>query len=197
MREPFYQNTTASFPYDDHSSSVEEQANVYVTGIELSFFNAAFEQLQSRLKCYAQRFVPSETAEDIVAETFCNWWRSGKSFNHINPLSSYLFVAVRHRCFKLLELQKKENAMLVHISQPASEDDFSVKEELLQKLETEIAHLPPQCKLIFTLAHFEQLPEKQIAARLNISPNTVRNQKARALQLLRLALRLVILFTFI
>jgi len=49
--------------------------------------------------------------------------------------------------------------------------------------------LPEKCKEVFQLSRFEQLSIDQIAQKLQISPQTVKNQLSKALQLVRFRLR--------
>jgi RNA polymerase sigma-70 factor (ECF subfamily) len=49
--------------------------------------------------------------------------------------------------------------------------------------------LPEKCREVFQLSRFEQLSVDQIAQKLQISPQTVKNQLSKALQVVRFRLR--------
>ncbi|HEY4109165.1 sigma-70 family RNA polymerase sigma factor, partial [Puia sp.] len=55
-------------------------------------------------------------------------------------------------------------------------------------LQQSLEKLPDQCRLIFHLSRVEQLPYKEIAARLGLSVKTVEVQIGRALKRLRISL---------
>jgi RNA polymerase sigma-70 factor (ECF subfamily) len=57
--------------------------------------------------------------------------------------------------------------------------------ELSEQIEQVITALPPRCQEIFRLSRFENLSNKEIAARLNLSISTVENQINIALRALR------------
>ena len=48
--------------------------------------------------------------------------------------------------------------------------------------------LPPQCRIVFELSRYDEMPYQQIAETLAISPKTVENQMGKALRVLRKAL---------
>ncbi|HEX2628794.1 MAG TPA: sigma factor-like helix-turn-helix DNA-binding protein, partial [Chitinophagaceae bacterium] len=60
-----------------------------------------------------------------------------------------------------------------------------IKAELLQKIMFEVEALPPIRRKIFKMIYLEDLSIFEIATRLNISVDTVRVQKARALHFIR------------
>ena len=57
--------------------------------------------------------------------------------------------------------------------------------EKIEGLIRKIENLPDRCKEIFRLIFIDGLTTDQIGERLNISPQTVRTQKARALDLIK------------
>ncbi|MCY1383984.1 hypothetical protein D9M69_721730 [compost metagenome] len=60
--------------------------------------------------------------------------------------------------------------------------------EYIQQLYVQVQHLPERCREIFNLYFFERQTTKEIAALLNISEQTVRNQKTKAVAILKSAL---------
>ena len=63
-----------------------------------------------------------------------------------------------------------------------------IKADVLTQMKDKIEDLPPKCKQIFKMAFFERLKNTDIAEKLGLSLQTVKNQKVRAIKLLRLAL---------
>lgn len=52
---------------------------------------------------------------------------------------------------------------------------------ILERLCAEIDRLPPQCRRVFIMARFDEIPQADIAARLGISRNAVEKHLIRAL----------------
>jgi RNA polymerase sigma factor (sigma-70 family) len=57
--------------------------------------------------------------------------------------------------------------------------------EYLQLLYAQVNELPDRCREVFRLYFFEQRTTREIADLLNITEQTVRNQKTKAVHLLR------------
>lgn len=63
-----------------------------------------------------------------------------------------------------------------------------IKVDVLTQVKDKIECLPPKCKQIFKMAFFERLKNAEIAEKLGLTLQTVKNQKVRAIKLLRIAL---------
>jgi len=63
----------------------------------------------------------------------------------------------------------------------------NVEAEMLAELKKEVDLLPRKCMNIFRLAFYEGLDTNAIARKLGLSVKTVRNQKAKAVQLIRVS----------
>lgn len=60
-----------------------------------------------------------------------------------------------------------------------------IRVEVLSEILREIERLPKKCREIFKLIFIEGLSTEEIARQMGIAPQTVRTQKARAIQLLK------------
>ncbi|MGB8193831.1 MAG: sigma-70 family RNA polymerase sigma factor, partial [Chitinophagaceae bacterium] len=80
-----------------------------------------------------------------------------------------------------------------------NEDALSaiINAEVMTEINKEIGKLPRQCKRIFLLSYTEGFSNEQIAKLLGLSEHTVRNQKARAVALLRKRISKVKIFALI
>lgn len=131
-------------------------------------------------------------AEDLVQEVFVNFWNNGEH-QHINTPEAYLYNAVINRALNYATSQKRRmeiNANFLELQPNAgssAEHDLQYK-ELEQRVQQTIEALPPVCQKVFMLSRYEEMSHKEIAAFLNISPNTVDNHIKKALSILRKAL---------
>ncbi|MBN1443058.1 MAG: sigma-70 family RNA polymerase sigma factor [Planctomycetes bacterium] len=126
---------------------------------------------------------------DIVQETFA------KAFQHIDRLvwrgdEAFLgWLSSIARNVVLSAVQKVQRAPLqLQRDVPdsgASPSKNLRRQERFERLQKAIDALPPQYRQVIVLARMEKLEVKEIAARMNRSPNAVKKLLARALQELK------------
>jgi RNA polymerase sigma-70 factor (family 1) len=149
-------------------------------------------KLHHNALCYfaTQIIRDEQEARDIVADSFIKLWQRSKDFESLDKIRSFLYVATRNACFNFIKHIQRKNASHQEISylEQESEDYIQsriIKAELLQKIMFEVEALPPIRRKIFKMIYLEDLSIFEIATRLNISVDTVRVQKARALHFIR------------
>lgn len=136
-----------------------------------------------------------ETAEDIVSEVFCNFWKNKVYLTIDTSYHAYLFRAVRYRTLNYLrwELtksrQSSDDQMDDLTDYRPSPSEIVQYDELHHKVEQAINKLPPQCKRAFLLSRFEGKKYQEIADELNIGIKTVETHMSKALTTLRTALK--------
>lgn len=146
----------------------------------------------------AKKIRSVETAKELVQDVFMNVYLLRDQLQTTASLKSYLFTALRNKIFNYYrnEFRKKKNEQNgyhnLHVVANTIHNEYEVKELQLQ-LQEVIQELPPQCRKVFLLSREEQLSHKEIAERLNISPNTVDQHLQKALRLLRAAVGTVLL----
>jgi RNA polymerase sigma-70 factor (family 1) len=154
-------------------------------------FEAFFEVHHARI-CYYARLTVADTAiaEDIAQEAFANLWEIRKQFENETAAKAWLYKVVHHKALNHLRHEKVKIKKLPMLTGNESDEqnylNSIIKSEALGEIYQAIETLPEGCKRIFKLAYFEGLKNQEIADLLQISPNTVKTHKARALQLLRL-----------
>jgi RNA polymerase sigma-70 factor (family 1) len=138
----------------------------------------------------------SEEAKDIVHEIFYSLWAHREKSVPSSNLIGYLFTAVR---YKIADFLSKKNVQTKYIASfqdfidqnPEFTDDLVRERELRDIINEEIAALPPRMQQVFRLSRYEQLTYKEIAAKLEISEETVKDQVKKALRILRTRLGLI------
>ncbi len=142
------------------------------------------------LCAYGSRFITNEqTVADIVQEIFIKMWDRRKNFYSIFSLRTFLYTSVRNGCLNELRNQNRRGKK-VEISELTALEyrDFIVEEEVYRMISMEIDALPPAMKRVFELSLLD-LKVKEIAEILNVSEQTVKNQRAAAKKRLRERLR--------
>lgn len=157
-------------------------------------FTLIYDHFYQRVYFFALRFVSSADAKDITSEAFIKLWQKREDFDRFDAISHFLFVLVRNRCYDLMrhELVKtNKHAELLHQLDTSEENDLfleQVKAELICHIYAEVDRLPQKMKAIVLLSFSEGLKPAEIAQRLNLSVQTVSNQKLTAIRLLKAAL---------
>jgi RNA polymerase sigma-70 factor (family 1) len=160
-------------------------------------FAAVYNMHYSRLYGFIKKLVEDrEEAQDITAETFVKLWKLHANFNTAENIKAFLYITARNACMDFLRYRKrqttnKQELGYVLLQQeedvPTTSHD-EIKTEVLKQIHSEIENLPTQCRRIFKMAWLEGRKNAEIAEQLALTEQTIRNQKARAVKILRVAL---------
>lgn len=150
-----------------------------------------YDKYYRALVGYGCQFVEREIAEDIVQEMFSVLWDSQPGFKSMAQLSTYFYTTVRNMALNHLRHQTVHNnyrqGIIDNLQEFMLVDDTSDtfnKEEIYRQLFLAIDELPPRQREIFLLC-MEGKKNKDIAEQLEISAETVKVQKRRAISRLR------------
>ena len=156
-------------------------------GSEASFSVLA-HSIYKRLFPFTVSLVKSEAeADDVMQDLFLKIWLNRTTLTTLdNPfgwiytvlshtISNHLRAKIRHE----LKLNKLKTITTYHLEE---ELDARFTESLIDEA---ARLLPEKRKQVFLLNKKEGLSRKEIAERLNVSENTVRNQLSKAVQFLR------------
>ncbi|MGQ0767446.1 MAG: sigma-70 family RNA polymerase sigma factor [Gemmatimonadota bacterium] len=144
----------------------------------------------------------SADAEEVVAETFSQIWRSATSFDSgRGSVIAWISTIVRTRSLDLLRSQKRRARMLDQatlltddesspaLSTGAPLPDHGVELHETQKLvRKSLAELPAPQRLVLELAYFGGLSQSEIAERLSEPLGTVKTRMRAGMEKLRQAL---------
>lgn len=152
---------------------------------------AAFRHLYNshhKQLCYFanQLLSNEEAALDVVADTFIKVFEKKEDFHNYEALKAFLFVVTRNECiahFRHQKMKERNHQEILYLLE--KDENFVesklIKTELVNKIRMEVDRLPPQMRRIFKMIYFDGLTQKETASLLNISVDTVRVLKARAL----------------
>ncbi|MFD2572700.1 RNA polymerase sigma-70 factor [Spirosoma soli] len=154
-----------------------------------------FRRYHGALCSHAIRYVYSkETAEDLVSDVFCKFWKTKAYENVTSSYRYYLFRSVRNEAYNYLRLEFQalediENAAVEETAVSQRPDQIVQYEEILHRVEDLVELLPPQCRKVFLLSRFEGKKYQEIAVELNLSIKTVEVHIVKALNLVRKGLK--------
>ncbi len=127
-------------------------------------------------------------AEDLVQELFVQLWDK-KSYRRIDQsLKSYLYSAVRNKCFNKLRKEKLEKQKKEEYKNYQLRKRMPVwieQKELSAQIKRVLQEFPPQRLRVFTLIYLENKRYRDAAEEMGISINSVKTHLRLALKVLR------------
>jgi RNA polymerase sigma-70 factor (family 1) len=156
----------------------------------------AFQELYNRywkmlfLRAY-KILGDEEAAADIIQDIFLDFWERASRIKILN-VKAFLYKAVRFQVAKNIQRAKFTEEKIQIIGKyhtPKSVELYFSAEELKDEIDKSISSLPNRCREIFILSRMENLSNKEIAKKLNLSEYTVETQIKRALKKLKALLK--------
>lgn len=150
-----------------------------------------FDLYYAPLCFFAYRLIRNRpAAEDIVEDSFMKLWKKHTDFESVQNIKAFLYITTRNACLNFLKQHQRDSASIRELAYLASEKEdhilnSMVRTEVLREIYQEIEKLPAQSRKVFKMSILENMKNQDIARQLDISIHTVKNQKMRAMQLLR------------
>ena len=155
-------------------------------------FRMLFNAYRNKLYTYIYKLSGSaEAAEDTVHDVFLKLWVQRERLTEIQNLNAYLYRMAHNDAFTVFRRMAKETLILAELQKEQGNDERGggeekiVQEEVRAFVRQAIDKLTPQQKLVFLLSRQDGLKHDEIAQRLNITKNTVKNHIVEALKFLR------------
>ena len=155
-------------------------------------FDIIYQKYSRRLYGFVFRYVKQEAdTEEIVQEVFIKIWKSRTKIDVFSSFESFLFTIAHNATVNLLKKRATEQKYLEHVkSLQRIEASYELTDEidykeLKQKFEGVLNELSPRQKEIFQLSREEGLSNKEIADKLGISVQTVKNHLVTILSFLK------------
>ena len=154
-------------------------------------FEEIYNQYRSKIYSYALKLSKSAVvAEEIVQEVFIKIWQKREQLNPELHFGAYLKKITLNHVLNHLKKVAREKTLQDELFNYLSlirnnAEDGLLEKELLKTYEQAIAQLPPQKKIIYQLSRNEELSHDEIAKKLNISKNTVKNHMVEATKFIR------------
>ena len=164
---------------------------IFINGDEHSMFCTLYNKYWEPLyKKAFYRLGNSEDAQDAVQEVFLSLWRNKETIEVEETLAPYLFTALKYAVIKKVYQKAKKGISAPLSAEQLEQTDISTEEllqykELQRILDTEVKKLPERMQAIYHLSRTEHLPIAEIAERLHISEQTVKNTLTTVLKRLR------------
>lgn len=161
-------------------------------------FESVFKFWYESLVHFADEYISDlESARNIVQNIFMRLWEKHELVDPDSNLKSYLYMATRNACLSHIRHLRVENTYFknslrnhedLQLNYEALDElnlekiDFSRLEKLIQDT---IDSLPERCREVFLMSRYEEMKNKEIAEKLNISVKAVEANITRAINKLR------------
>ena len=175
----------------ENSKSNTELVKLLKNG-DMAAFDAIYNTYCHKLHEFVIRYVKQEEdAEGIVQEVFIKIWEARNKIDVYASFEAFLFTIAYNTTISLLRKRvsvSKSSEYLKSLQQIDTADqviDEIYFNELNQKVQSLLKQLTPRQKEIYLLSREEGLTHKEIAKKLNISENTVKNHLVTSLKYLK------------
>ena len=132
-----------------------------------------------------------DTAHSLVQQVFVNLWENRESSDHIDSLIPYLTTMVRNHCINFVKREKR-HIKLADFPADAHTENTTENELFVYEFEEQLINalslLPERCKMAFEYSRFENMTNKEIAQKMEITTKGVEALIGRALKSLRISL---------
>ncbi len=157
-------------------------------------FQTIYNIYGRRMLAYSLRLTNSpEDAEDVVQDVFLNLWRTREELKPIDTLRPYLFTALRNRILNLWKSRLNSNLYNDYVK-ALHEPDMNLGFENIEYREFEkmvvaqMDKLPATQQRVVKMSRLDNLDVPEIAIKLGLSVQTVRNALSSGLKALRQSL---------
>jgi RNA polymerase sigma-70 factor (ECF subfamily) len=151
----------------------------------LEALRSSFREIYPRLFrfVYSRTDLPPSDVDDIVQEALIHGWQRREEFLEQASFETWLFSIAQHKIADFWRGRKRAPEVLEALDKidlaPIPEDLLN-SAELRQRVAEALDRLDPDYARALTLRYLEDLPVREIAARLNDSESAVESRLTRA-----------------
>jgi len=173
--------------------SDQELIRLIKTGDRAAFTEVYKRYAESLAGFAASKLYDLDDARDVLHDLFVKLWEDRYNLSVNDNLRSFLFAAIRYKIIDKIRrnvTRQEYDVLLQALAEPQAngiEQQLEAK-ELQALVDQSLEQLPAKTKLIYQLSRDEHLSITEIAQRLNLSEQTVKNQLSIALKHLRQAI---------
>ena len=161
-----------------------------MNGLDLWFTNEILIHEAALTRFLKRNWNDVAEVADLRQETYARAYDAARKALPLYP-KSYLFGIARNlmidqlRQKKVVAIDAVADLEALHIASddPGPERHYQGRQDL-RRLHAALDQLPPRCREVVVLRKVEQLSQREIAARMGFSENTVEHQVVKGLRLL-------------
>lgn len=170
------------------------QKNNATASAENVDLDVLFKEYYDRLVYFSLQLIKDkDQAEDIVQEAFIKYWSQRETVmqNRI-AIKNFLYNTVRNASLNTIRHGKVVEAYIQYQGNTEPEEppviEAIITAEAVAEIHAALHSLPESHRTISIMGYFDGKKNQEIADELDMSVNTVKKQKQRALELMRVKL---------
>jgi RNA polymerase sigma-70 factor (ECF subfamily) len=153
-------------------------------------FSHFYNQFYTPLYYFARKIMDDPVvAEDVIADSFLKLWQKHEQFDSEDHIKNFLYLTTKNACLNIrAHVRHKKNLASALPNAILGEDlvlNQIIRAQLYRCIYNAVECFPAECRRIFKMSFLEGMKNQEIADKLGLSVKTVKNQKARAIHLLR------------
>lgn len=143
-------------------------------------FTELFDAYYKSLGEYVFKLTESlPITEEIVQDVFIKIWIKRETITELKSFKNYLFILCRNQTFDALRKKAKEHVFQQKLELFLKEESEldgcgNPADEYREWIDQAVAKLPPQQQKVYVLSRYERLKHEEIAAKLQLSTETVK-----------------------
>lgn len=139
-----------------------------------------------------------DEAMDVVQDVLAKLWEKRNELDVTVNLAGYLYTAVRNKIFDLIKHKKVISSYMDTFFAPETNreeyaDHLIRERQFAALIAAEIEALPPRMREVFELRRLENLSNKEVARRLNITESTAADYMKKAMKILKPRIGLILI----
>lgn len=179
------------------STPAKRKARSFKPSISPKTFDTLYRDHVDLMYRFANRLCgETESAKDLVQETFLNAYRGFKNFRGEAQISTWLYSIASRACLRMRRRRKGEPERELSLDEfiPSSQGEFRLQipveglspeealqnKELRQALDDAINKLPKKYKMVLVLRDMEGLSAKEVGAIMGLNERAVKSRLHRA-----------------
>ncbi|MDR1331251.1 MAG: RNA polymerase sigma-70 factor [Tannerella sp.] len=154
-------------------------------------FNQIYGMYAKRIFAYCLQYAKlTEDAEEIVQDVFVRLWTNRENIRQEDSLRALLFIMARHRLINVYRAMLNSPVYEYYVDchdKPAADDAGRRMEyeDFARQVRKALGQLPPTQRRVVELSRLRGLSNAEVAEKLSLSHQTVRNQLSLGLKALR------------
>lgn len=155
-------------------------------------FSEIYRKYWHTLYLHAYKMLQDEDeAKDIIQELFITLWSKAADMEIRTNLKSYLYTMSRNRIINHIRKNRINDDFILMLAEAMPESDNRMVQQiddrdLIALIEEEINLLPPRMRQVFEMSRKDFLSNKEIAALLGTTEETVKKQISNSLKTIKL-----------
>ncbi len=178
-----------------HSRILSDEKNLLeqIAQGDEAAFSTLFHAYLDILQNFIMKLTRSATdTEEVVQETFMRLWMGRDKLAEVRSLHAWIYTIAANECYKYLKKRSSREYSVAPIGQTvegersndAVQEGLDLK-EVRQLVIEAVGRLPVRRRRIYQMSRDEGMKIPEIAERLRISPNTVKNTLVTSLGFIR------------